>query len=53
MGLRVIACDVERWCCDTAIGRLGAITPEKAAEPVGPLFGAVATGELRSPHGSR
>ncbi len=40
MGLRVIACDVERWCCDTAIGRLGAITPEKAAEPVGPLFGA-------------
>jgi len=38
LGLRVIACDVERWCCDTAIGRLGAITPEKAAEPVGPLF---------------
>ena len=38
MGLRVIACDVERWCCDTAIGRLGAITPEKAAEPCGPLF---------------
>ena len=24
--------------CDTAIGRLGAITPERAAEPVGPLF---------------
>lgn len=39
MGLRVIACDVEKWCCDTAIGRLGAITPERAAEPVGPLFG--------------
>ncbi len=39
MGLRVVACDVERWCCDTAIGRLGAITPEKAAEPCGPLFG--------------
>ena len=38
MGLRVIACDVERWCCDTAIGRLGAITNERAAEPVGPLF---------------
>lgn len=38
MGLRVIACDVERWCCDTAIGRLGAITAERAAEPVGPLF---------------
>lgn len=42
MGLRVIACDVERWCCDTAIGRLGAITAEKAAEPVGPLFGGAA-----------
>ncbi len=39
MGLKVIACDVERWCCDTAIGRLGAITPERAAEPIGPLFG--------------
>ena len=39
MGLRVIACDVERWCCDTALGRLRAITPERAAEPVGPLFG--------------
>jgi len=39
MGLRVIACDVERWCCDTAIGRLGAVTPERAAQPVGPLFG--------------
>lgn len=38
MGLRVIGCDVERWCCDTAIGRLGAITPERAAEPAGPLF---------------
>ena len=38
MGLRVIACDVERWCCDTAISRLGAITPERAAEPVGSLF---------------
>jgi len=40
MGLRVIACDVERWCLDTAIGRLGAITTERAAEPCGPLFGA-------------
>ena len=38
MGLRVVACDVERWCCDTAIGRLGAITPTRAAEPCGPLF---------------
>jgi hypothetical protein len=39
MGLRVVACDVERWCCDTAIGRLGVVTPERAAEPCGPLFG--------------
>lgn len=38
MGLRVVACDVERWCCDAAIGRLGAVTAERAAEPVGPLF---------------
>lgn len=34
MGLRVIACDVERWCCDAAIGRLGAITSERAADPI-------------------
>ena len=39
MGLRVVACDVERWCCDTAISRLGAVTATRAAEPVGPLFG--------------
>lgn len=39
MGLKIIACDVESWCCDTAISRLRAITPAKAAEPVGPLFG--------------
>ena len=39
MGLRVVACDVERWCCDTAISRLGAVTADRAAEPVGPLFG--------------
>lgn len=38
MGLRVVACDVEKWCCDTAIGRLRAVTAERAAEPVGPLF---------------
>ena len=43
MGLCVIGCDVERWCCDTAIGRLGAVTPERAAEPVGPLFSAERT----------
>lgn len=38
MGLRLIACEVEREYCDTAIGRLGAITAERAAEPCGPLF---------------
>ncbi len=40
MGLRVVACEVVRDYCDTAIGRLGAVTAERAAEPVGPLFGA-------------
>ena len=38
MGLRVIACEVVPDYCATAIGRLGAITNERAAEPVGPLF---------------
>jgi site-specific DNA-methyltransferase (adenine-specific)/modification methylase len=38
MGLRVIACDVEEWCCRTAVGRLQAVTPEEASKPVGPLF---------------
>lgn len=41
MGLRVVACDVEEWCCRTAVGRLGAITPTEAAKPVGPLFARV------------
>ncbi len=40
-GWRVVACDVARHWCDTAIGRLGAITAERAAEPCGPLFAAV------------
>ena len=38
-GLKIVACDVEQWCCDTAIARLGAVTVARAAEPVGPLFG--------------
>lgn len=39
MGLRVIACEVKRKIIDGALSaRLGAITPEKAAEPCGPLF---------------
>lgn len=41
MGLRLIACEVSREHCDTAISRLGAITADRAAEPCGPLFGAV------------
>lgn len=40
MGLRLIACEVERQYCDVAVSRLGAITQERAAEPCGPLFGA-------------
>jgi DNA modification methylase len=44
MGLRLIWCDVERWCCDTAIARLGGITAERAAEPAGPLFAGVRNG---------
>lgn len=39
LGLRVVACEVERAYCDTAIGRLRVVTPQRAAEPVGPLFG--------------
>ena len=38
MGLRVTGIEGVREHCDTAIGRLGAITNERAAEPVGPLF---------------
>lgn len=38
MGLRCIWVDVEEWCCATAISRLNAITPERAAAPAGPLF---------------
>jgi site-specific DNA-methyltransferase (adenine-specific)/modification methylase len=41
MGLRCIWVDCERWCCDTAIARLGGITAERAAEPAGPLFAGV------------
>lgn len=41
LGRRCIGIDMSREHCDTAIGRLGAITPERAAEPVGPLFGGI------------
>lgn len=36
--LKLIWCECERTYCDTAIARLGAVTPERAAHPVGPLF---------------
>jgi site-specific DNA-methyltransferase (adenine-specific)/modification methylase len=50
MGLRLIWCDVERWCCDTAISRLGGITAERAAEAPGPLFaGLTASPDAPSP----
>ena len=38
LGRRCIGIDESREHCDTAIGRLGAITAERAAESVGPLF---------------
>lgn len=37
-GLRCIAVEVSRAYCDTAVARLGAVTAERAAEPVGSLF---------------
>lgn len=37
-GLRIVACEVEESYCATAIARLGAVTPERAAQPAGPLF---------------
>ena len=40
MGLKLIWCDVEEWCCQTAVSRLGAVTKEAASVPVGPLFAA-------------
>ncbi len=41
MGLRVIACDVESWCCRTAVSRLGAAPHPEPAAALGPLFGGV------------
>lgn len=38
-GLRVIACDVEEWCCRVACARLGAAPNPGPAEALGPLFG--------------
>lgn len=55
MGLRLIWCDVERWCCDTAIARLPdapieiveqarafqvSTRAQKRPEAIGPLFAA-------------
>lgn len=38
MGLRVIACDVEEWCCRTAVARLGAAPHPEPCAAIGPLF---------------
>ena len=38
LGRRCIGIDESREHCDTAIGRLGAVTAARAAESVGPLF---------------
>lgn len=39
LGLRCVGIEsIEEHCC-TAVARLGAVTKERAAEPVGPLFG--------------
>lgn len=37
MGLRLICCDVEEWCCRTAVARLGA-APHPEPVALGPLF---------------
>ena len=39
LGRRVVGIEGVREHCDTAISRLGAVTAERAAQPVGPLFG--------------
>lgn len=41
MGLRVIACDVEEWCCRTAVARLGAAPHPVPAKDLGPLFASL------------
>ena len=38
LGRKVTAIEGMREHCDTAIARLGSVTPRRAAEPVGPLF---------------
>lgn len=45
MGLRVMACDVEEWCCRTAVGaRLNAAPHPEPAAALGPLFGREVSG---------
>ncbi len=41
IGLRVIACDVEEWCCRTAVARLGAVPHPEPTTALGPLFGGL------------
>lgn len=46
MGLRIIACDVEEWCCRTGVARLGAVPHPEPVHVLGSLFArlrAVAT----------
>lgn len=38
-GLRVIACDIEEWCCRVAVSRLRAAPAPEPPEQLGPLFG--------------
>jgi DNA modification methylase len=38
MGLRLIGCDVSKEACDLSVSRLRSVTPERNAEPAGPLF---------------
>lgn len=38
MGLRAIACDVEEWCCRTAVARLHEVPHPEPTAKLGPLF---------------
>lgn len=38
MGLRLIACDVEEWCCRTAVARMKAAPHPEPVAALGPLF---------------
>jgi site-specific DNA-methyltransferase (adenine-specific) len=42
MGLRIIACDVEEWCCRTGVARLGAVSHPEPVHALGSLFDRLA-----------